>query len=271
MRILFCSFLLIFVACKAEKEVLDLPWYISESDADFPNYSVIDTLRKYDKIDIDRVENKANFLAFLSDLNYLNNNTQEGNELIEAAFEADSLELCYRYALPLSKYLFKQNPYRKTSIPGIFKHNFDQYISIYTKCAAHEKLKSPKSSELINLEDRLWIEYIMVLDQWYRPHKREMNGEKQSEYDKYCRDKLDEIFENKPFPSVRDISIAVRVMIIHSVDCDWSYKWLKKYIAAYKDDKLLSKQLRHFLTYENSACRNEPEIVELVEKTLSEL
>ena len=185
--------LLTFTSCKTEKETVNVPWYISENDTDFANYSFADTLQKYNKINPERVENKANFLAFLSDLNYLNDNKKEGDKLIEAAFEVDSLELCERYTLPLSKYLFRQSPYRKTSIPGIFKNNFDQYISIYTKCTDHVELKRPKSSEFISLKDRLWLDYIRILDQWYRANKREreMDGEKQREYDKYCRNKLD--------------------------------------------------------------------------------
>ncbi len=262
---------LIFASCKTEKKVINVPWYVSVNDTDFANYSFADTLKKYQKIDIERVQNKANFLAFLSDLNYLNDNVEEGDKLIEAAFEADSIELCKRYTLRLSKYLFKANPYRKTSIPGIFKKNFDQYAAVYIKCADHTELKGFEPSDLIRLEDRLWLAYLSVLDQWYRVHKREMNGEKQREYDRYCRSKLDEIFGDKTYPKVRKIKSNLSTLIIHSEDCDWSYKWLKKYIETYKDDKLLSKYLRHLLKYEGCPCGKDPKIIEIVEKTLSEL
>jgi len=240
------------------------------NDTDFSNYSVIDTLQKYDEIDIEQAQNKANILAFLSDLNYLSGNIEEGNKLIEAAFEADSLALCEEYAVPLSKYLLRESPYRKTSVPGIFKGNFDQYISVYTKCINHEGLKRSEPSELISLSDYLWLNYIRILDQWYRiANKREMDGERQREYDKYCQDKLDEIFEGKAYPGTRDLRGILNVMILHSEDCDWSYKWLKKYIEAYKDDKFLSRHLNHFLY--RSTCRDNQKTIDLINKTLSKI
>jgi len=270
-RALFYSTLLfILIACDPSKEVVNVPWYISERDADFSNYSAVDTLKKYDKISLNKVQNKANFLVFLSDLNYLNGKSQKGNQLIEAAFEADSVTLCNKYAVPLSRYLFRDSPYRKTSVPGVFSGNFDQYVSTYTKCMDNEELKRPEAPDQTFLKEHLWVRYLRILDQWYRiPNKREFDLDKQLKNDKYCQDKLDEIFQNKEYPSIKDIRSTLRTLILHSENCEWSHRWLKKYIAAFKDDKFLSKHLDHFLY--RSSCREEQQTIDLIQKTQSEL
>lgn len=271
-RILIYSLLssIVFTACKSTEKIIDVPWYISESNADFSTYSVTDTLQKYDKINLKEVKNKANFLAFLSDLNYLNDRPEKGDELIKAAFEVDSLGLCKEYVVPLSRYLFKNTPYRKTSIPGVFTSNFDQYTSIYTKCIDHVELKHPKSSEQTFLKEYLWIKYIIILDQWYRiVNKREFDSDGQLKYDKYCRDKLDEIFRDREYPGIKDVRDDLNTIIFHSEDCEWSHRWLKIYIKSYKNDKFLSRHLKHFLY--RSTCKDKPETVNLIKATLLEL
>ena len=83
--------------------------------------------------------------------------------------------------------------------------------------------------------------YKKSLDQILQDDQRHRkdNKEKQMELDKQNRVKLDQLYEEYGFPSIKKVGrerLLTAILILHhSEDCDWNKRWIRIFLNHYED------------------------------------
>jgi hypothetical protein len=257
--ILFASCLFLF-SCKKEPTAIDVPWQISLDDSQAINYSVSDTLEKYNNIDADDVINKAQFLSFMANLKAMAKDSVHVKEYLREAFKIDSAGVCKNLLEPIHKYLLLERPDRNTSMSPILDYEMDYVIELFKKCNFQIPERKQVSEE--NARFLYWWSYIRVRDQWFRVPQREADWDVQTRIDEENQKIFDQIFTEKKFPKEKYFETGLQVLLLHSNNADWTYKWLKFYLDTNKVDSKTYMFVSHFNN--RSFVSDDPRIREIV-------
>ncbi|MCG2418248.1 hypothetical protein K8089_04370 [Aequorivita sp. F47161] len=256
--ILFASCLFLF-SCKKEPIAIDVPWQISLDDSQAINYSVSDTLEKYNN-DVDDVINKAQFLSFMANLKAMAKDSVHVKEYLREAFKIDSAGVCKNLLKPIHKYLLLERPDRNTSMSPILDYEMDYVIELFKKCNFQIPERKQVSEE--NARFLYWWSYIRVRDQWFRVPQREADWNVQTRIDEENQKIFDQIFTEKNFPQEKYFETGLQVLLLHANNADWTYKWLKFYLDTKNADSKTYMFVSHFNN--RSFVSNDPRIREIV-------
>ena len=87
------------------------------------------------------------------------------------------------------------------------------------------------------------------------------------------RKKVDELFETYGFPTESDNVLAVWLVMHHSTDCDYAYKWLDLFIENYEKGYTSTADIlptyRRFFADESGYCNSKGEYQLLRERMCS--
>ncbi len=257
---LFCHALLlvflIFPACQAqENEILKVPWFVQQRvyNEGLDAYAYQDSLRRYGDLSIEEVINESNYYSYLANLIYAASpeRKNEIKQLLEAAFNADSIGFCANHIEKVYNYLKPINrPHRRYSMPFIVDFNLNYFLELRQRCEvccsgndSYEEIKELNYKDLF-----LSIAYISLRDQWHRIPQRKPEPEKQIEFDSLNRVLLDTLITKYELPKGdKKIRSTIFVSLLHSTDCDWTDKWIKIYMDYYRGYEKYESHLKHFL------------------------
>src|SRR5690606_6464196 len=257
----FLSVLLIPFSCKKkEKIIIDVPWLISLNDSEALTYNARDTLKKYNEVDEDIIINKSQFFSFKANLNSMINDSLATYKYLKMAVEIDSLKMCENVMIPIHNYFYQERPDREKSIPSILNYQLDYIIDLLKRC----EIEIPESKGIKPKNRRYfyWLKYVMTRDQWYRVPQREENWEAQSKLDLENQIFIDELFVNTQYPQEEYFKQALQVLLLHSDNSKWTYKWLKRYFQIYENGNEHLPFIKHFEW--RSSVVNDPKIQNLI-------
>ena len=257
--ILLVSCLFLF-SCIKVPITIDVPWQIALNDSQAVNNMVADTLEKYNNIDADDVVNKAQFLSFMANLKAMAKDSVYVKEYLQEAFNIDSAGVCENLLKPIHKYLLLERPDRKTTMSPILDYEMDYVIELFKKC----NFQIPERKEVSDENARFlyWWSYIRVRDQWFRVPQREADWDVQTRIDEENQKLFDQIFTEKNFPEDEYFENSLQVLMLHSDNADWTYKWLKFYLDDKKADSKTYIFVKHFSN--RSYVSEDPRISEVV-------
>lgn len=249
-----------FISCKKDPITVDVPWQISLGDFQSISYSVSDTLEKYNNIDADNVINKAQFLSFMANLKAMAKDSVYIKENLREAFIIDSTAVCENLLKPIHKYLLLEEPARSTTMSPILDYEMDYVIELFKKC----NFQIPKRKQVDEENARFfyWLSYIRVRDQWFRVPQREADWDVQTRIDFENQKILDQIFTVENYPNHQYFKEILMVLLLHSDNADWTFKWLKTYLDVYEMDSQTFGFINHFNN--RSYVSDDPRIRELV-------
>ena len=262
-------YLLIFISlfgCKSNdvQEVLldDFPWYISLHDSLLYQIDLKNELQDYSNLSKSSISENTKYLCYMADLNYVNNETSTARELLNSALKNDSIGVVQNYLQPIYKYLVRDRPDRRKSIPPIVDYDFDHFVELY-----HDNIST--ELDYYELFSNLATCKIRLYDQWYRVPRREFVMYKQDDLDSLTQVLMDDYFLDTDISQLEHSRSTFSAVILHSKDCDWSKKWILKYFESFKDRDFMKRQLTHYLW--RSECRDVLEIKEMVENRIDQL
>jgi len=249
-----------FFSCKKEPIIIDVPWQISLDASQAVNYSVSDTLAKYNTIGVDDVINKAQFLTFMSNLKAMAKDSVQIRENLREAFKIDSISVCENLLKPIHKYLLLERPDRNTTMSPILDYEMDYVIELFKKC----NFQIPERKEVSEENARLlyWCSYIIIRDQWFRVPQREADWDVQTKIDEENQKIFEQIFTEKNFPKEQNFKEILQVLLLHSNNAEWTFKWLKTYLNLYEMDPQTFSFITHFNN--RSYVANDSRIREIV-------
>ena len=247
--------------CEPKKVEVDVPWFISLSDADLNTYSISDSINKYDELHIENVTNKAQLLSYKANLSAMAKDSVNAKKYLLLAVKEDSTAICQNLVEPLSRYLGDSGPNRENSIPGILDYELDYLINLFYSCGSQVVKKRNLSPE----NERLfyWMRYIRLRDNWYRNPMRETNLDLQRKIDSENRKLFENLFLVQEYHKENYFKGILMLLLAHSDDVDWTIKWLRFYFDNYGNEPHNSVFIREFKN--GSPILNNPEIIEILE------
>ncbi|HLW31730.1 MAG TPA: hypothetical protein VKX40_05685 [Aequorivita sp.] len=242
LKITVLSFLLL--GCESKKNEVDVPWFISLSDADLRTFSISDSIKKYEEIRIENVINKAQFLSYKANLSAMAKDSANTKRYLHLAVKEDSMAICKNVAEPLSLYLGKTGPNREISIPPLLDYELDYLIGLFFSCGSQDVKKRNLSRE--NARLFYSMRYIRIRDHWYRSPLREMDVDLQARIDKENRKLFQNLFLVKEYHQENYFKGALMLLVAHSDDAAWTEKWLRFYFDNYGNEPQTPDFIRHF-------------------------
>lgn len=257
---IFLAISCLFSSCQKDPVRVDIPWLISLGDSEIVNYKVADTLKKYNGIDADNVINKAQFLSFKANLSAMAKDSTSVRKYLYKAFSIDSTGVYENLLAPIHSYLVQDRPDRKTKMSPILDYELDYVIDLFEKC----NLQVPEGKKVEKENSRLfyWFCYIRLRDQWYRVPQREADWETQTKIDIENQKLFDQIFIGKNFPEENYFKWFLQVLLLHSDNADWTFKWLNVYLDTFENDQQTLSFISHFNN--RSYVSHDPRIQELL-------
>lgn len=236
------SFLLL--GCESNSVEVDVPWFLSMSDADLSSYNISDTLQKYDGYPIENVINKAQFLSFKTNLSAMAKDSVHAKKYLHMAVKEDSSAICKNLAEPLSHYLGERGPTRENSIPPILDYELDYLIDLFYSCGDQTIKKRNLSRE----NERLfyWMRYIRLRDDWYRSPNRKSDWDLQTKIDIENQKLFENLFLVNEYHKENFFKGILMLLVAHSNDVDWTSKWLEFYFDTYKNEPQTPVFIRQF-------------------------
>ncbi|MGB3342916.1 MAG: hypothetical protein WBA61_03310 [Aequorivita sp.] len=235
---------LLLFGCEPKKIEVDVPWFISLSDADINSYNITDTLKKYDELVIENIINKAQFLSFKANLSAMAKDSANVKKYLQLAVKEDSMAICKNLAGPLSLYLGKSDPNRETSIPPLLDYELDYLVGLFYSCGSEDVKKRNLSRE--NAKLFYSMRYIRIRDHWYRSPLREMDEDLQAGIDKENRKFFQNLFLVKEYYQENYFKGVLMLLVAHSDDELWTKKWLTFYFENYGNEPQTPNFIRQF-------------------------
>ncbi len=237
---------------------LDVPYFVKlrvDKDGTAP-YAYQDSLAIYQAIKTKHISNPSPYFSYLANLQCATMSVDSTaiRSLVERSIQADSITFCKELIRPAYDYLLEGRPHRRYAIPYILDFDFDYFFELKKACITCCTSSMPEETLQEEYVD-LYMGYIKIRDQWHRIPSRQSNRAKMLQLDAENRQLLDKLFKQRPLPSKTALRSLLFTFILHSEDCDWTERWLKKYMANYRGYKNYKDNLQHFLW--RSSCTND--------------